>query len=128
MTKDKGDIIIANNDKLTFLVAILKYFDAMCEEYGWLADTTKNDYMNIYRNTIAPNIPDHNNKPIADLTEDDYRYTIEKIEEQKNCGRNKVKPGTFNTYKRLIRDAVYIVSNAIGTYKTASGILIYLTV
>lgn len=96
-------------------VGIFVEYQSECETMyrakGW-ADSTKDQYDSIIRNTIYPHLLNHNYKPIGDYTRQDFDHAIKEIVATgKKRGKSKSSQydeSTILTFKRLIRTIVTV--------------------
>lgn len=96
-------------------VGIFVEYQSECETMyrtkGW-AESTKEQYDSIIRNVIYPHLDNHNYKPIADYTREDFDRAIQKItasgKKRGPSKDNQYDESTIQTFKRLIRTIITV--------------------
>ena len=78
------DWIASVNGKSTFAGVIVDFFDEMCEDNYWRAESTRKHYIADYERRVLPFIDEHDRRTIDSYTYTEYREIISMI---RNTGK-----------------------------------------
>ena len=93
------DTVVSVDGKLTFAGVIHEYFDYMCDKYYWNSvEHTQKPHLADYVRRIIPYIECHDELPIEDYIESDYKNLLDILSDQ------GYSPGRLADFMRLIYD------------------------
>lgn len=102
------DSVVSIDGKLTFAGVIHEYFEYMCNKYYWNSvEHTQKPHLADYVRRIIPFIEYHDDLPIEEYMENDYKQLLDKLSEQ------DYSPGRLADFMRLIYDVAEVASEKL---------------
>ena len=112
------DTVVSVDGKLTFAGVIHEYFDYMCDKYYWNSvEHTQKPHLADYVRRIIPYIECHDELPIEDYIESDYKNLLDILSGQ------GYSPGRLADFMRLIYDVADVANDKLGIENVLWGTL-----